>query len=224
LASNERLAAIRSKAPEWEDKIKQWSQAQSLIVDRLPRWQLVESLTRHARSIDAAKPHLDQVEAVRAQRMLLDKSDPVSGIRVALADLLRKAIQASFVAHQDAYGKGLLSLERNDDWKQVSKSDREAILAAVGLKPPASADVATDEALAACLDQRPLAGTQAEIDAIPGRLAQARERAARLLLPKVQTITLERATLRDKTEVEAWIERQKVTLLTAVANGPVLVS
>jgi hypothetical protein len=65
---------------------------------------------------------------------------------------------------------------------------------------------------------------QTEIDAIAARVAQAIERAAKLLLPKVQTISLERATLRDAAEVEAWIERQKRTLLEAIANGPVLVS
>ena len=64
-----------------------------------------------------------------------------------------------------------------------------------------------DEALANHLDQRPLASAQAEIDAIPGRVARAIEQAAKLLLPKVQTISLERATLRDAAEVEAWIER-----------------
>ena len=68
------------------------------------------------------------------------------------------------------------------------------------------------------------AKAQAEIDAIPGRVALAIERAARLLEPKVQTVTLERSTLRDTAEVEAWVERQKKRLIEAVGNGPVLVS
>ena len=44
--------------------------------------------------------------------------------------------------------------------------------------------------------------------AIAGRVNQAIERAARLLEPKVQTVTLERSTLRDASEVEAWVDRQ----------------
>jgi hypothetical protein len=35
---------------------------------------------------------------------------------------------------------------------------------------------------------------------------------------------LERSTLRDAAEVEAWIERQKAALLAKIANGPVLVN
>ena len=38
------------------------------------------------------------------------------------------------------------------------------------------------------------------------------------------TVALERATLRDAAEVDAWIDRQKTTLLEKLANGPVLVN
>src|SRR5690606_3035786 len=206
LIGNEQLVAIKNKAPEWEEKIKQWSAAKGMIAERLPKWQLIERLAKHAASIDAAKPHLDQIEAVRSQRLLLDNSDPASRIRVALGDLLRKAVQDSFGAHQDAFQNAMRSLDGNDVWKQVPAADQDAIKATVGLKPPSKPDVATDEALANHLDQRPLASAQAEIDAIPGRVARAIEQAAKLLLPKVQTISLERATLRDAAEVEAWIE------------------
>lgn len=65
---------------------------------------------------------------------------------------------------------------------------------------------------------------QADIDAISGRVDQAIERAARILEPSVQTITLERATLKDMADVEAWVERQKTKLVEAVRQGPVLVS
>jgi len=71
---------------------------------------------------------------------------------------------------------------------------------------------------------KPLSNIQAEIDAIAGRVALAIERAARLLEPKVQTITLERSTLRDEEEVEAWVARQKTRLIEAVLQGPVLVN
>ena len=46
---------------------------------------------------------------------------------------------------------------------------------AVGLKAPTKPEVSTDEALAGHLDQNPLSSAQAEIDAIPGRVAQAIE-------------------------------------------------
>lgn len=224
LVGNEQAVAIKDKAAAWDEKIKRWTAAKALIAERLPKWQLVGRLARHVGSIDAAKQHLEQIAAIETARLLLESADPASGIRVALADLLRKAVQDGFALHQDAFRKAIDDLDANEVWKKVGASDQEMIKAAVGLKPPAKPDVATDEKLADHLDRQPLSSAQAEVDAISGRVARAIERAAKLLLPKVQTIALERATLSDAAEVETWIERQKKTLLDAVTNGPVLIS
>lgn len=114
-------------------------------------------------------------------------------------------------------------LRENEVWQKVSPAEQDAIANDVGLIAPEKPNVSTDEDLVKCLDRRSLASTRAETDAVPARIAQAIERAARLREPQVRPVTLERATLRDIAEVEAWTERQKQTLLKAVADGPVLV-
>lgn len=224
LVGNEQLVAIKAKAPEWEDKIKMWTATRDVIAQRLPTWSLVERLAKHTDLIAEAKPHLDQIDAIRDQRLLLEKSDPGNAIRITLADLLRGAVQSGHAARETAFNAAMASLAANSVWIKVGLADQEGIKAVVGLKAPTKADVASDDALVRYLDQKPLSSISAEIDAIAGRLALAIERAARLLEPKVQTVTLERSTLRDTTEVNAWVERQKATLLSAVANGPVLVN
>jgi len=224
LVGNEQLVAIKNKAGEWETTIKDWQAKKDLVEERLPKWDLVERLARHAAPIADAKPHLDEKEAVKSQRLLLESSDPASGIRKGLAGILRNKVQESFVAHESAFNNANNTLDANEVWKKVPAADQSAIKEAVGLRAPIKPVVSNDEALIGRLDQTPLPSAQAEIDAIPGRVAQAIERAAKLLEPKIQTIALERSTLRDAAEVEAWAERQKKTLLDAVANGPVLVS
>ena len=224
LVGNEQLVAIKNKAGEWEKIIKDWQAAKDLVDDRLPKWDLIKRLVRHAAPIKDAKPHLDEIEAVKFQRLLLESSDPASGIRKGLASILRKTVQESFAAHEGAFDRAIKTLDANEVWKKVPASDQSAIKEAVGLKPLTKPEVSNDEALVNHLDQTPLSNGQAEVDAISGRVDQAIERAAKLLEPKVQTIALERSTLRDTAEVEAWTERQKKTLLDAVANGPVLVS
>lgn len=224
LVGNEQLVAIKSKAPDWEDKIKAWTTTRDLIARRLPTWNLVDRLARHAAAISEAKPHLEQIEAVRSQRLLLEKADPASAIRVALASLLRDAVQKGRTDHETAFGAAMASLANNSVWTKVLPADQDAIKAAVGLSAPSKPDIASDDALVAHLGQKPLSNIQAEIDAIAGRVALAIERGARLLEPKVQTITLERSTLRDAAEVEAWVQRQATTLIEAVRHGPVLVS
>lgn len=210
LVGNEQLVAIKDKAAEWEERIKDWTGTSDLIAQRLPAWDIVGRLARHAGNIPEAKPHIDQIEAIRLHRLLLEASDPANTVRQGLAGLLRDAVQKGHAAHEDAFTEALAALASNSVWAKLKSEDQENITAAVGLTAPSKPDVTTDEALASVLDRKPLSGIQAEIDAIAGRVNQAIERAARLLEPKVQTVTLERLTLRDAAEVEAWAERQKV--------------
>ena len=221
---NEQLIAIKNKASEWETTIKDWQAASDLVGERLPKWTLVERLAQHAASIGDARPHLDEKDAVISQRLLLESSDPASGILKSLAGILRKTIQEGGAIHESVFRNAIKTLDANEVWKKVSIADQSAIKEAVGLRVPTKPKVSNDEALLSHLDQMPLSNAQAEIDAISGRVAQAIERAAKLLEPKVKTIMLERSTLRNVAEVTAWSDRQKKTLLAAVANGPVLVS
>ena len=224
LVGNEQLVAIKNKATDWEHRIQAWGATRDLIAKRLPAWTTVGRLAKHAAEISEAKPQLDQIEAIRSQRLLLEGADPANAVRQALAGLLRDAVQKGHSAHEAAFAAANATLAANGIWGKLKPSDQDSIKFAVGLTPPSKPDVATDEALADTLDRKPLSGIQAEVDAIAGRVNQAIERAARLLEPKVQTVTLERSTLRDAAEVEAWINRQKTMLLSKVANGPVLVN
>src|SRR5690606_26919335 len=111
----------------------------------------------------------------------------------------------------------------SDLWKKLKSGDQESILRSVGLVAPGKPDVSSDSALVSHLNAHPLSATRTEIDAVPGRLQQVIEQAAKLLEPKVQPVSLERATLRSAEEVEAWLERTKAQLLEAVQHGPILV-
>jgi hypothetical protein len=221
---NDQLAGIRDNAADLEKRILEWTKAKALVDTRAPTWDVVERLAKHAQSIVAASGALRQVEAVRTQRLLLEPTDPVSPLRSALADTLRRAVLDSQLALDAAYAKGIASLEANSLWPRLAATDRATILAAVGLSPIVSLDMSTDVALLAALDTRSISARNAETDAVPGRVQKALERAAQVLEPKVRSISMERSTLATSAEVEAWIERQRKTLVEAIKAGPVLVS
>ena len=223
LTGNEQLVAIKDKAPDWEEKIKSWKAASTLATDRLPKWQRIERFAWHAATLKAAKPHIEEMESLRSGRLLLDASDPASALQKGLADTLRATVQQRLEEHRAAFGQAAKTLGSSEVWSAIDASAQSTIQQEVGLAAPAIPDVSTDEALVDCLDQVPLDAMQAEIDAVAGRVAQAIERAAKLLQPEVQTVALERTTLNDAAEVDDWIERQRQRLQGAVAKGPVLV-
>lgn len=224
LVGNEQLVAIKDKATDLGSRIKEWSAARDLAAKRLPTWAVVEHLARHAGDLAESKLHLDQIEAIRAHRLLLEPTDSVAPIRVAIAGQLREAVSSAHVAHVTAHEQAMTTLGANDIWKKLDATQQAVILSAVGLANPVKPDVSSDEALCRHLDARPLRVALAERDAIPGRVQQAIERAAKLLEPKVQTISLERSTLRTEQDIDAWLGRQKTKLLEGLKQGPVLVN
>jgi hypothetical protein len=221
---NDQLAGIRDKAVDFHKRIAEWSKTKALLDTRKPTWELVVRLAKHAQSIPAAADSLEQVEAVRAQQLLLAPTDPVSPLRSVLADVLRKATLDAHSALEQAYASGIASLDANASWRRLADADRAGILASVGLSPIASLELSTDQALLSALDARSLSARQAETDAVSGRVQKALEQAARLLEPKVRPIAIERCTLATPADIDAWTERQKKTLVEAIKGGPVLVS
>ena len=196
--------------------------ARDLAAKRLPSWEVVEHLARHAGDLAEAKAHLDQIEAIRAHRLLLEPTDSVAPIRVAIAALLRDAVSSAHAAHTAAHEQAMATVGANDSWKKLDSLQRADILSAIGLAKPVKPDVSSDEALVRHLDARPLKVALAERDAIPGRVQQVIERAAKLLEPKVHAVAIERATLRNDEDVNQWLIRQKAALLQALKDGPVL--
>lgn len=223
LFGNEQLIAIKNKAADFEAKIKTWQAARDLAASRKPVWDKVERLARHAGGLGTAKPAREQVDAIRAGRLLLEPVDPVAPLRVALAKLLRDEVEHVHAVHAAAYKLALTTLAGNDAWAKLAAADRDTILAAVGLAEPEQPDISTDERLLEFLDRRSLAAARTEIDAISGRVAQAIERAAKRLEPKIHPVTIERSTLRSPQDIEQWLERQKTLLLAAIGDGPVLI-
>jgi hypothetical protein len=224
LHGNEQLVAILAKGSDWERDAKAWSTARVLAEARLPAWHLVERLTRHAVGTAEATPLIDQIDAIRTRRLLLEATDSVGALRLGLCGLLRRATQEIQLALQSSHENSQAVLAASEVWGKLSLANRQTILATVGLLSPGSIDVSTDEALAAHLDAKPIAGAHAEIDAVPSRVARAIEMAAKQLEPKIQTVAVETGiTLNTEADVETWTQRQKAILIAAVRKGPVLV-
>ncbi len=164
-----------------------------------------------------------QVEAIRTQRLLLDRTDPVPPLRSTLTDILRLALNDAHTAHHAAHVSGMAQLAANATWQRLSPSQQEKILGDVDLAAPSKPDTGSDGTILAALEARNLATRRAEADAVSGRVANALQAAAVLLEPKVHSISVERALLKTAEDVRQWGERQQKQLLTAIEKGPVQV-
>jgi hypothetical protein len=224
LVGNERLSRLRQHAEDLETKIVAWQSSRKLAAERIRSWAVLERLAGHAADLAGTKAVMDEVSAVWEHRLLLVPTDPIAALRQQLATQLRDSISTLAVAHQSAYKAAEEALAANAQWNQIDDGDRNDIRVAVGLIEMTLPDLSTDERILEALDRRSLRGMRAEADAIPGRVAHAIEQAAKLLEPRVQSIPLERTTLKTEPELDAWLDRQRRKLSDALKRGPVLVS
>ena len=164
------------------------------------------------------------MDAIRNQRLLLASTDPISPVRAALAEALRRALKEVHVEHEKAYSDGISCLAASPLWERIAAADRNRILADVGLAAPIPVDVSSDTLLLEALTKKSLSERRSDAMAVSGRVQMALEHAARLLIPKVRPLSIERATLNSPDDVHLWLDRQKKTLLDAVKVGPVLVN
>ena len=72
-----------------------WSRARDLAEKRLPGYQRLQALTRYADGLDAARGVQPQVEAIEANRSLLEATDPARDLVKTLADALRSRADGS---------------------------------------------------------------------------------------------------------------------------------
>ena len=222
LTGNEQLVAIKDKTTALGNDIGAWKKLAERAAARKPEWDVVNTLAGQAAGLTEAQTIAAQLDAIRDQRLLLEESDPVAPLRQQLAALLRKTVTETAAAHAKAYAAALATLDENATWQQLGESDRVTILGETGLTAPVPVDVSTDEKLASTLHRHSLAEMRAQTDAIAGRVHQAIERAARKLEPKVQSVAIERATLRTTGDLDAWLDRQRERITASLKHGPVL--
>ncbi len=223
LYGNECLAAIRDKESELKRFIADCKTRRDLLQKRRPSWDVLVRLADKATGIPAAAPLLAERDAIRMNRMLLDAEDRVAPVRTALCDLLRTALNDSHTETDSAYANAVAELNANEIWKNISAGDEDRILKDSGLSAPPPPLTASDQTILKELDAKSLAARKAETDAIPGRVAKALQQAAKLLEPKTQFVTLEKALLRSEPEIDEWLARQRNLLVKQLADGPVQV-
>jgi hypothetical protein len=224
LAGNALLAYLLKHKDEIEGAIQRWRDQAALRGQRLARWDLARRLARHAEGIpeaDAARLELDHI---RQGRQLLDAQDPLIQPVASLRQILAQRLAAAHRQLSESVRAALAELGRLDAYADLSLAEKEILNRDTMLVIPSAPRLEDDAALADSLDHMSLAGWRDAIDAVRQRQALAAETAARRAEPTVQTVPLERATLRTPGDVEAWSARQKERLLEAIARGPALVS
>lgn len=223
LAGNAQLAAILGRHDELTAKGKEWRRLVDLRAQREPGWRRLDGMLRHADAIPECLDAKRQTEAIRRDRLLLDGTDRVSPLLTGVRIALRRELSLAHQACAAAVRAGLATLDGDEVWRRLVPADRDAILAEVGLREPLAPAMDPDDALLESLDGTSLDAWRATTAAVRERVAQALLLAAQRLEPTARRVALAGATLRTEADVREWLAQAEKRLLTALAQGPIVV-
>jgi hypothetical protein len=199
-----------------------WEDAARAIQQRLPVWEQLTTLVRHAQDLGPYEDLQAEIEAIRNQRSLLANPDPVRPVLDRTAEVLRQALSARLAGYQSEYDRQTAWLAADHNWHELDAEQQARLIADHHIAAPESADLSTPEKLQDTLDECSLQRWIERTQALRTRFDSVRLDAARLLMPTVQQVTLPSRTLNDVEEVKIWLAEVEAVLFEQVANGPVI--
>ena len=223
LAGNEQLLAILDRHDALVANLNEWTAARMLAEERLPAFQRLEALARHADGLDAATEVAPQIEAIVADGRLLDASDPVPGLAAKLTDALRSVLVQSQERHGAVHEEERQRLEKSDGWQKIDQETRDEILSRLHIAEVSAGATGTEREVLESLERISLDGWRTRTAALPRLFADARAEADRLVEPTIRHLKLESVTLRTPQDVKAWTRQTEQRLLEAVEHGPIVI-
>ena len=223
LAGNHQIVEVAKQADTLIACYQEWSATREAAQTRLPEWQRLEGFVHHARNLPVAAELTAQMEAIKVGRTLLTNPSPIGPLLLQVTATLREAVSEARERLRDERDREVADLDASDLWLKLEPEDVARILEAHGLGPVPDLDIGDDEALMKCLEGAGLEDWNVQLLALPTRVSQAREEAARLSEPKAVTVRLTPATLSSREEVEDYIHDLREELLSQVEDHPVII-
>jgi hypothetical protein len=222
-AGNEQLIAIYNRRDELKDSFDTWEERAKRIETRLPVWTKLQTLLRHAESLDEAATFAVQAKSIVEGRLLLADPDPVTPMVLALSQLLRDELNSLSEQYDQGFDTGLDALEQDANWQKLEPEQRYELLSRQGLtmaqKPQIK--VQTDDDIIATLSRISVSSLRDRVVAMPSRFQQAQQDAAKLMEPQVTFVSVPRRTLKTVEDIDAWLADTRESLVAALKTGPV---
>lgn len=224
LKGNELIAAVLARTDVIRARVIAWKAAAELAVGRREVYEKARRLSTHLPTSSNAEELTYRLAAIEKERLLLQQPDPCAPLVGEMADLIRLALRERLDAYAEALSAGMDDLDADDNWGRLDDSKRGELLSQYGLRPEIDPDLGTPEKVLAAVQSRPLSAWNDRIDAVPAKVAQAREAAAKLLEPKAVKVSVPSATIGSTDDIESYVTQLKQLLATKLdEHGSIII-
>ncbi|MFH0730576.1 MAG: BREX system P-loop protein BrxC [Pseudomonadota bacterium] len=224
LSGNQQMDGILKDHDRLKQNTENWTAASELADRRLPSWQQLQALLNHASALPFAEPIRLQMKAIVTDRRLLDTTNPLPELIKSAVDGLRKALTHAEDAYNSAFDQGITALTAAESWQKLDEDNRQDILKKAGLSKIDKGAVGDVAEVLASLLRVNLESWATRTAALPQQFANARQQADKLLEPKTQHISLKSGTLKNRKDIETWLESTRKALLAKIEDGPIVIN
>jgi hypothetical protein len=221
-SGNAQLLAMLAEQARLKTDIEAWQKAAADIAKRRPRWDTLQRLLQFAKGLPVQADVANQAAGIATHRSLLASPDPVTPLCQQLTGALRGALNSHQTAFDNTHRQHRQFIESSAVWAKLNETQRAAILRDHGLEAPAKIQVGNEDDILAALNAAPLDTRRTMIEALAHRAARAMEAASKLLEPKATRLQLPSATIKDHTELDAWLGKVRTEVVTKLKDGPVI--
>jgi hypothetical protein len=220
---NDRLKGLLDQADALKTDADKWKKQAELAAKRLPEWEELQEFLSAGAGVTGLAEVEKAASGVLDGRLLLDSSDHVPPMLKQATQVLRAALTGAHSAFAKQHAELLKHLESGDAWQKLSGTQRISIMGEEGISTVPDLEVSSDEQLLSALKHNSISSWNDKTAALTARFQNAARKAAKLLEPKTQYVTVKSGTLRTEAEVKAWLTETEVTLLSELKKGPVVV-
>ena len=221
---NELLRAVYEARERLKANRATWTAQRDAIAQRLPRWEALGRLLDAAATLPLALATRTAVEAIRANRALLDDPDPVPPLAAALTDALRAALTEAYARYEAQFASEMAKIEESGEWGRLAEEDRARLLAASGLHRAPAPAVGSEAEILRALGVASLSAWRDRTAAMNTQFAAVRSEAIQLLMPKAVRVALPQRTLTTEAELDEYLATARAEILTHIHGGtPVIV-
>jgi len=222
LTGNSQILAVHDKRDELASQAKEWKERAEAVASRMVDWETLQTLLDYAKDLDAHDIK-SEVDAIYANRLLLEEPNRMETLTNQAAQILRKALNFNHERYSDVYQFLMLELGKDTAWQKLSDDQKSAILESLEIASvPAIATGTVDEIMES-LDAISLKTWYFRYESLPSLFEQARLKAVQLTEPKAKGVAFPRRTLQTENDARQWLTDVEAILLEKIKEGPVVV-
>ena len=219
LDGNERLRRILDEQADLSLKVSEWQKKEKITKTRLTSWGLLSDLEEYIPVSNGADDILEQIEAIRTDRLLFHEPDLIEPLLAKISNFLKHLLNEAKNKFLDVYKKNMDELQANEYFKKLIPEQKHAILHKHQLlsKPEIKeldAKGINNELKNTSLDQ-----WQTKISALPEQFRAALEEAMRMAVPDAHSYRLPKQTIVNATELDTYLEKVKQEIKALLDSG-----